>query len=350
MACGTADDPTDGWSVARLEEPDFYARLGLPASATIEQIIDACLTLPSTDEVLADPEQFLWIGVAYHTLTKPTSRAQYDARANPRVSALLATAATAMDANDLSAARHAYEMALLESPDMYRVRDLLGLCCIRDGDFASAAEQYDQLFRDAPDCGEISANANAGEAYGMMMRFADAELAFRNAMRLADPRDAPDYARRLMRIWAIFGNPGIAERFARAELATAPKGSRAAADYMAGMVEVAALAGDTYRMVTLLAEVKAGAVTESERSLAAWTLAEVANLLITRRVLDSAEQIALVAMQLRPLDPDFEAQVQVIRLLRASDTEALAHVLDTHSAFEQRGLMHWIRPFIEQWL
>ena len=163
---------------------DFYARLGMPHTASRDEIKRAYLQLVKSYPPERAPEEFKRIREAYETLISPSTRQEYDRRPDPAVHECVRRAQEAMTSKDYVRAERHFKEALVKAPELHFVRNMLGLCFLYQGEAEKAVVQYERLLK----AGEVEATwlGNAGVAYRMAKRYGDAERAFKEAILRSD--------------------------------------------------------------------------------------------------------------------------------------------------------------------
>jgi tetratricopeptide (TPR) repeat protein len=136
--------PTDG-------AQSFYEVLGVPESATAEEVRSAYFRLVRQFPPEDHPELFQRLSIASSTLADPRRRNEYDQlrRAGSRVRVLVDQAAVAAD-RDPFKAMTLLKSAIALAPDTPRPRLLLAQVLMRMDDPQTAERQYRWLLREAP--------------------------------------------------------------------------------------------------------------------------------------------------------------------------------------------------------
>ena len=324
---------------------DFYEVLGLSKTASPAEIKRAYLSLVRQYTPERAPEQFKRIRAAYETLSDPEARRQYDNRPDPRVVELVNQAAAAMGARDFTRAEQLYKQALLVSPDLDWIRNLLGICLLHQNRPLDAIAQYERVLQQPTI--DASWHANLAHAYRMVLRYDDAEREFKVAMSLSGDQGF-EYGLAIIDMIVERGDIDAADRRALELAAAAPKGTRGAATYYAKQIELALLVNRRPTVPVILLRMTQGLTTDDQRKIVAGTLGNMAAQMIARGVFDVAEQLAGTAGKLVREDPGFDALENAARLLRARDRTSLQRLLRTHVAFAAGGVLQGMRPVIEQ--
>ena len=333
-------------ATADLSSEDLYTRLGVTPGASPDEIKRAYLGLVRVHTPERSPESFKRIREAYETLSNPASRAQYDARPDPQIKALLDQASAAMKANNYTAAEQAYKQVLIESPDLQYVRNLLGLCFLYQEEPDKAIAQYERLI--GSPSADASMHGNAAHAYRMAKRYDEAEREFRAAMQLAGDQSM-EYGLSLVQMVLEQGDARRADEIAVTEAATAPPGSTAAVEYICKRIEIALPLKQQQRIPGLLSVLGKSVTTDEQRRYGAFALGKLAIRLIRRWAFELAETVAKAAKALQPADPDYDGLEQAGRLLYRNDFEGVTRLLNTHVSFTPKGWLNGLRQPIEHY-
>lgn len=325
---------------------DFYARLGIVASASASEVRTAYLVLVRQFTPERAPEQFKRIREAYETLSNSVSRRQYDSRPDPKILAWLEQASQALAKKDYQAAERAYKRVLLESPSLLWVRNLLGLCFLYQGDAEHAVAQYEKILQQP--CDDAATHGNAGHAYRLAKRFEESEREFRKAMQLGG-EDSAEYGLGLISLLMDEGKREEADAVAKAEGEAAPPGSVAAVDYACSRIEIALTLGKRGKVSFLVEKVSQGLADDQQRRYGAFALGKVASRLIALEAFEAAESVSLGAKALQPDDPDYDALEQASSLLHRNDFAAVTRLLNTHVSFAPNGWLRGLQSVIRQY-
>ena len=114
--------------MSHLHGDDLYARLGLTAAATREEVRSAYRILVRQYPPERAPEEFKRIREAYETLSEPVSRRLYDERPTDELQALIARGMLTMDREGWREAETIFKEVLVLSPQLHFVRNFLALC------------------------------------------------------------------------------------------------------------------------------------------------------------------------------------------------------------------------------
>lgn len=164
-------------------EYNWYDILGIPATASHEEVKQAYYRLVRRFSPRQYPSDFQRITRAYYTLGDKTRKAEYDqARANGRRVTVLVDQAALAAEKDPQKAMVLLKSAVTLAPDMPRPRALLAHVLMRIGEFEVAERQYRWLVRYAPQDEMI--RLRLSRCIFRQGRLADAEAELRETLKL----------------------------------------------------------------------------------------------------------------------------------------------------------------------
>ncbi len=133
------------------DKETLYDTLGVPESATIDEIKQAYYGLVRKFRPSDNPETFQKFSEASRTLTDARRRGEYDQhrRAGRRVQVLMDQAAAALD-RDAQKAVALLKNAIALAPDMQRPRHLLAHVLMKIEDYSLAEKQFRWLLKEHP--------------------------------------------------------------------------------------------------------------------------------------------------------------------------------------------------------
>ncbi len=329
-----------------LQSDDLYERLGVSRTATPEEIKRAYQTLLRQYPPERAPEEFKRIREAYETLANPKTRAEYDRAAVTGIERILASATSAMRAADYATAERLFKQVLLEQPDLSYVRNLLGLCFLYQKKADEAIVQYARLTRD-PTADPVWW-ANAGHAYRIARRYAEAERAFREAVSKGGDDLADHYAG-----WAEIYIDQQQYPKARAVL---EKGIKADGkiDFedvplFLKLLEVSLFERNTSGIAQTLTRLTNVAQTEEQKRYVAWKLGALAWQLIRVEAFEHAQTVARAARRLQPEDLDYDALDEVSGALARNDHDSVLRLIRSHVSFAPTGWLEGLGRQILQY-
>ena len=325
---------------------DLYERLGLPRAATPDDVKRAYRELVRIYPPERAPEEFKRIREAYETLSNGPLRLEYDRKPDPAVDRLLSQAREAMDSEEYAIAERHFKQALVLAPDIYYVRNLLGLCFMYQAKPAEALPQFERLLRipDAPP----AIFGNAGHAYAQLKQFDNAERAFAEAIRRASDNPVEYY----------LGLADVLVEQDKYDSAVATLETGICADssvdfkdyrYFMKLLEIRLRQHSNEEVAAVLGVIQSIARDGDQRNIAAWQLGMLSARLIKHEEFAVAGTIAKSARQLQPDDPDYFALQEVARLLERNEFAAVLELVGGHVAFGTGATLQGLGADIRQY-
>lgn len=318
-----------------IHAADHYARLGVPRTATAEEIRRAYRSLVRRYPPERAPEEFKRIQEAYDTLRDPHTRHEYDTQPDPVVAGWLRLASAAMQEQEYSVAERYLKEVLEHAPNLTFVRNLLGLALLYQGRAAEAITQYEQLLRDSDDSPVW--HGNAGQAYRLAGRFQEAERAFRRAILSGE--EVTPYFLGLVDLY--LDQKDYNRAAATLEKAIRHDGRIDFEDlkYFTKLIEVHVRAGSREEMESVLQRLKglAPRMDGSQRELAALTLGDLARQLLIALVPAPARAIASAAREFQPGDNDYITLERLASYLARGDWRAAVGLVVMEPVLQEDG-------------
>jgi curved DNA-binding protein CbpA len=337
---------TSKTSSATVHADDFYERLEVARTASREEIKHAYLRLVRRYPPERAPEEFKRIREAYETLSDPRTRHEYDERPDPLVEGWLAVAVHAMREEQYGEAERYLKQVLIQLPTLSFARNMLGLCFLYQGEAENAIAQYERLLQsgDAP----AAWYGNAGAAYHMARRHADAERALLQAI-VRSEGVAVDYYMELADVYLEQAQWHEAKQLLERAIQADAKVDFDDLRFYTKMLEVNLQHGQVGALKMTLGHISEIAREPDQKSYAAWKLGVLAQELVEQHDFESSVAVAVTACNLAPEDHDYRGLERIGRNLSHGQlAEALA-LVSTHRSFAPGGWLEGLRPSVEQY-
>lgn len=171
---------------------ELYHTLGIPPSASPDEVKRAFYGLVREHSPERDPEKYKVLREAYETLRDPKSRANYDSTQEygGEIAAILEAAEAAAADEDWAKAEQYFKRALVLNPASDGLRNQLGLALLHQEKTQESVRVFSLLVEHEPDVGVYW--TNLGEAQALAGQGMQAIESFRRAIAL-EPYNAHPY-------------------------------------------------------------------------------------------------------------------------------------------------------------
>lgn len=323
---------------------DLYERLGVPRSASADEIKRAYQRNLRAYPPERAPEEFKRIREAYETLGNAESRREYDESPDPQAVESFDRAMQAMRSSDYANAERLFKQVLLLDPDSGFVRNMLGLCFLYSGELKKAAEQFDRLLG-RPDAAPAWFG-NAAVAALRLEDYARSERLFNEAIRRSDGDNAMYYGG-LADVYIAREEYAKARQLLEKAIAADGKVDFEDLAFFTKLLELGIIRRDHDAVVRELSRIEKISADEEQRRYLAWKLGVLTVQLVELAAFSFAKPIAALSRHLQPDDGDYEALWEVSHHLIDNQFDAATAVVRSHPSFHTGGWLVALGPKIQ---
>jgi len=329
-----------------LASDDLYERLGVAREASGDEVKRAYRSLVRVYPPERAPEEFKRIRMAYETLSDPRSRQEYDTAPDPGLQRLMHAAAQAMNVQDWTEAERNLKQILVQDPSIDYVRNMLGLCFVYQGKAVEAVQQYERLLA-APDPAPAWLG-NAGHAYRMLHRFADARTVLQRAIDTAKDGETVTYQLGLVDVFLDQNDYRRAVKFLEEAIRSDGKVDFDDLLFFTKLVEVHLRQNDVKKVRAVVKRILAIPFDEEQRKYAAWKLGSLGRELLHSGAFEFAQVVAEGAAAVEPGNRDYPALADLAHRLEEYDYEGAMRVVGHHPSFKEGEWMAQMGPAVHQ--
>lgn len=318
-----------------LLSDDLYQRLGIPSTATADEIRRAYRELLRRYPPERAPEEFMRIQEAYDTLRDPQTREEYGNQTDQAVSEWINSALAAMHGENYGNAELYLKAVLKEYPGLTFARNLLGVVLLHLDRPLEAIEHFEILLSTSDQSPVWY--GNAGEAYRRAGRHREAERAFRRAILSGE--DVAPYYLRLADLYIEQKEYGRATQILEKAILHDGQIDFNDFQYFTKLIQVHVIAGAQGEMEKVLLRLRALTpdLDGSQREYAALTLGNLAGQLLIALKPEHALTIIEVARDLAPLNRDYSVIEEVATCITAGDLEGATRLVRTEPVLKPGG-------------